>query len=171
VDAVLAASQPHHFLAVSKEGRAAIAATTGNTDAHVVLRGGRQPNYDAASIAEAGAALAKAGLPQRLMVDASHANSGKDHRKQPAVTADLARQVADGEGRIMGVMVESHLIEGRQDLVAGRPLAFGQSITDACLGWDESVAVLETLARAVRARRLSPGSSRDSARRSDPAPA
>jgi 3-deoxy-7-phosphoheptulonate synthase len=153
VDAVLAAGQPHHFLAVTKEGRAAIAATAGNTDAHIVLRGGRAPNFDAASIDEAAARLAKAGLPQRIMVDASHANSGKNPLAQPVVTADLAARIAAGERRILGVMVESHLVGGRQDLVPGRDLVYGQSITDGCLGWDASVDLLETLAGAVRARR------------------
>lgn len=153
VDAVLAASQPHHFLAVTKEGRAAIAATRGNDDAHIVLRGGKAPNYDAASIAAAAAALAKAGLPQRLVVDASHANSGKDHENQPKVVADLCAQLAGGETRIMGVMVESHLVAGRQALLQGQPLTYGQSITDACIGWEASVKVLDDLARAVRVRR------------------
>jgi 3-deoxy-7-phosphoheptulonate synthase len=153
VDAVLAASQPHHFLAVNKDGRAAIAATTGNSDAHIVLRGGRTPNYDAASIAAAAAELSKAGLPERLMVDASHANSGKRHENQPVVIADLCRQLAAGEARIMGVMIESHLVAGRQDLVAGRPLTYGQSITDACVDWDTSVRMLDDLAGAVKARR------------------
>jgi 3-deoxy-7-phosphoheptulonate synthase len=153
VDAVLAASQPHHFLAVNKDGRAAIAATTGNPDAHIVLRGGKTPNHDAASVAAACGELAKAGLPQRLMIDASHANSGKKHENQPVVIADLCRQMACGEQRIMGVMIESHLVAGRQDLVAGRPLTYGQSITDACVDWETSVAVLEELAGAVRARR------------------
>jgi len=153
VDAVLATSQPHHFLAVTREGRAAIAATTGNGDAHVVLRGGAAPNYDAASIAAAAAQLARAGLPERIMVDASHANSAKDHNNQPKVVADLCGQLAAGEGRIMGVMVESHLVAGRQDLVAGRPLTYGQSITDACIDWDTSVQVLDALASGVRARR------------------
>jgi len=153
VDAVLAASQPHHFLAVTQDGRAAIAATAGNEDAHVVLRGGKAPNYDAASIAAASAELARAGLPERLMIDASHANSAKNHENQPKVVADLAGQMAAGERRIVGVMVESHLVAGRQDLVAGRPLTYGQSITDACIDWASSVEVLETLAAAVRARR------------------
>jgi 3-deoxy-7-phosphoheptulonate synthase len=153
VDAVLAASQPHHFLAVTKEGRAAIAATTGNDDAHIVLRGGKAPNYDAASIAAATAELAKAGLPQRLVVDVSHANSGKDPRNQPKVAADIGAQIAGGEQRIMGVMIESHLVAGRQDLVAGRPLIYGQSITDGCVDWDTSVAMLDALAEAVRERR------------------
>jgi 3-deoxy-7-phosphoheptulonate synthase len=153
VDAVLAAAQPHHFLAVTKDGRAAIAATTGNPDAHIVLRGGRAPNYDAASIAAAAGQLAKAGLPERVMVDASHANSGKDPRNQPAVVADLCGQLAAGEDRIMGVMIESHLAAGRQDLAPGRPLTYGQSITDACLDWTSSVTLLDELAQAVRARR------------------
>jgi 3-deoxy-7-phosphoheptulonate synthase len=153
VDAVLTALHPHHFLAVNKDGRAAIATTTGNNDAHIVLRGGKAPNYDAASIAAATADLAKAGLPQRLMVDASHANSGKHHENQPGVIADLCAQLAGGEGRIMGVMIESHLIAGRQDLIPGRELVYGQSITDACIDWETSVRVLDELATAVRARR------------------
>jgi 3-deoxy-7-phosphoheptulonate synthase len=156
VDAVLAAGHPQHFLAVTMEGRAAIAATAGNPDAHIVLRGGRQPNYDAAGVDAACAELAKAGLPQRLMVDASHANSGKDHRNQPRVVADLASRLAAGEWRIMGVMIESHLVAGRQELVPGRPLTYGQSITDACVDWETSVAMLDELAAAVRARRRVP---------------
>jgi 3-deoxy-7-phosphoheptulonate synthase len=153
VDAVLAASQPHHFLSVDKAGRAAIVATTGNEDAHVVLRGGRSPNFDAASIAAVAAELAKAGLPERVVVDASHANSGKDHASQPAVIADLCAQLSGGGRRIAGVMIESHLVEGRQDLVPGRPLVYGQSITDACVDWGTSVRMLGELALAVRARR------------------
>jgi len=155
VDAVLAASQPHHFLAVTKDGRAAIAATTGNEDAHVVLRGGKTPNYDAVSIAAAAAELAKAGLPERLMVDASHANSGKNHENQPGVIADLCGQVAGGERRIMGVMIESHLVAGRQELRSGVQPVYGQSITDACIDWGTSVRLLEQLADAVQARRAS----------------
>ncbi len=153
VDAVLAASQPHHFLAVTKEGQAAIAATTGNDDAHVVLRGGKTPNYDAASIAAAAAELRKAGLPERLMVDASHANSGKNHENQPRVVSDLCAQLSAGEERIMGVMIESHLVAGRQDLAPGREPVYGQSITDGCIDWETSVGVLDELAAAVRARR------------------
>ena len=153
VDAVLAAAQPHHFLAVTKEGRAAIATTTGNSDAHIVLRGGRTPNYDAASLAAAAEALAAAGLPPRLMVDASHANSGKNHENQPLVVADLSAQLAAGQPRLMGVMIESHLVAGRQDLVPGRVLTYGQSVTDACADWETSVAMLEALAAAVRVRR------------------
>ena len=157
VDAVLAAGNPHHFLAVTREGRAAIAATAGNGDCHVVLRGGKHPNYDGASIASAGAELARAGLRERVMVDASHANSSKNHENQPKVVGDLCAQLAAGQERIMGVMVESHLVAGRQDLVAGRPLTYGQSITDACIDWDTSVEVLDNLAAAVRARRETAG--------------
>ena len=153
VDAVTAAAQPHHFLAVTKEGRAAIATTTGNADSHVVLRGGKTPNYDAASVAAAAEALAKAGLPARLMVDASHANSGKNHENQPAVVDDIAAQVATGTSPIMGVMIESNLVAGRQDIVPGKPLTYGQSVTDACIDWDTSVRVLDALAAAVRAGR------------------
>jgi 3-deoxy-7-phosphoheptulonate synthase len=153
VDAVLAAGQPHHFLAVTKEGRAAIATTSGNPDAHIVLRGGQQPNYDAASLAAACEALGKAALPQKVMIDVSHANSGKDHRNQPAVTRAVAEQVATGETAVLGVMIESHLAAGRQDLVPGRPLAYGQSITDACIDWETSIGLLDELAAAVRARR------------------
>ena len=153
VDAVRAASQPHHFLAVTKEGRSAIASTAGNADCHVVLRGGAAPNYDAESLKAAAGLLAKAGLAERLMIDASHANSLKKPENQPAVIADLAAQMAAGERRIMGVMVESHLVAGRQDLVPGKPLTYGQSITDGCIGWEDTVGVLDTLAQAVRARR------------------
>jgi len=154
VDAVLSASHPHHFMAITKGGRSAIAATTGNPDCHIILRGGAQPNYDAASVAAACELLARAGLPERLMIDASHANSGKRHENQPLVIGDLAGRIAAGERRIMGVMVESHLVAGRQELAPGRPLVYGQSITDACIDWATSVEVLEALAAAVRARRI-----------------
>jgi len=153
VDALLAARQKHHFLSVHKSGQVAIVETRGNDDCHIILRGGKNPNYDAASVQAACAELARAKLPERLMIDCSHANAEKDYRRQAAVAADIGRQVAGGERRIVGVMVESHLVEGRQDLQPGRPLAFGQSITDACLGWDDSVKVLEGLAQAVAARR------------------
>ncbi|MDX2276472.1 MAG: 3-deoxy-7-phosphoheptulonate synthase [Hyphomonadaceae bacterium] len=152
-DAVQAAQRPHHFLAVTKDGRAAIAATTGNQDAHIVLRGGAEPNYDAASIDAACVVLKKAGLRETVMVDASHANSRKNHANQIGVIDDIAAQLAAGEARIMGVMIESHLVAGRQDLVEGKPLAYGQSITDACIDWDSSISVLERLAEGVRARR------------------
>ncbi|HKR89144.1 MAG TPA: 3-deoxy-7-phosphoheptulonate synthase [Phenylobacterium sp.] len=159
VDAVLAAAHPHHFLAVDKQGRAAIAATTGNADGHVVLRGGAKPNYDAGSIAQAAAELAKAGLPTRLVVDASHANSGKNPANQPGVIADLCAQMAlEKEGRggaphLMGVMIESHLVAGRQDLTPGRALTYGQSITDGCVDWATTETMLADLAQAVRTRR------------------
>jgi 3-deoxy-7-phosphoheptulonate synthase len=153
VDAVGAASHPHHFLAVTKDGQSAIASTTGNPDCHVILRGGKTPNFDAASVQSASEVLVKSGLEPRLMIDASHANSSKRPENQPAVIADIAAQMEAGESRIVGVMVESHLVAGRQDLVEGRPLTYGQSITDGCIGWDDSVAVLECLAAAVRARR------------------
>jgi 3-deoxy-7-phosphoheptulonate synthase len=153
VDAVGAASHPHHFLAVTKDGQATVAATAGNPDGHVILRGGKQPNYDTASVAAACQLLAQAGLPTRLMVDASHANSSKRPENQPHVAADVAAQLEGGERRIVGVMVESHLVAGRQDLVPGKPLVYGQSITDACIDWPTSVAVLERLATAVRVRR------------------
>jgi len=152
-DAVNAASHPHHFLAVTKEGRSAIAATTGNPDCHVILRGGKAPNYDADSVEAASQVLAKAGLAPRLMIDASHANSLKDPENQPRVIEDIAAQIEAGETRIIGAMIESHLVAGRQDLVPGQALAYGQSITDGCIGWDASIAVLERLAAAVRRRR------------------
>jgi 3-deoxy-7-phosphoheptulonate synthase len=154
VDAVMAASQPHHFLAVTKEGRAAIATTTGNGDCHLVLRGGKTPNYDAASVAAAAQVLVKAGLPERIMVDVSHANSGKNHENQPVVVADVCAQVASGATPIMGVMIESNLVAGRQDIVPGQPLTYGQSVTDACVDWDTSVRMLDDLAAAVKAGRV-----------------
>lgn len=153
VDAVMAAAQPHHFMAVTKSGQTAIAATRGNEDCHVILRGGKLPNYDAPHVAAACDALAKAGVAQRLMIDASHANSGKQPENQPHVVADIASQLEAGEARIQGVMVESHLVAGRQDLVPGCGLVYGQSITDGCIGWDTTVQVLDRLAKAVRVRR------------------
>src|SRR5687767_5605194 len=153
VDALLAARQKHHFLSVHKSGQVAIVETRGNDDCHIILRGGKSPNYDAASVQAACAELAKAGLPERLMIDCSHANASKDYRRQAEVAADLGRQIAGRERRIVGVMVESHLVEGRQELTPGKALLFGQSITDACLGWDDSVKLLEGLAAAVKERR------------------
>jgi 3-deoxy-7-phosphoheptulonate synthase len=155
VDAIKAAQQPHHFLSVTKGGISAIVATAGNEDCHVILRGGNAgPNHDAANVSAACAELAKAGLAQRLMIDASHANSRKDPQNQIGVAADVAAQVAAGDDRIIGMMVESHLVAGRQDLVPGKPLTYGQSITDGCIDWDASVGVLDTLAEAVRERRV-----------------
>ncbi len=157
IDAIKAASQPHHFLSVTKGGHSAIVSTNGNEDCHVILRGGRTPNYDAASVAEACAEMSRAGLAQKLMIDASHANSGKLHDNEPAVVDAIATQVAAGDSRIVGVMIESHLVAGRQELRNGARLAdltYGQSITDGCIGWDATVRALETLAQAVRERRL-----------------
>ncbi len=154
VDALRAAAAPHAFMGMTKTGQAAIFETTGNEDCHVILRGGRSPNYDAASIASAGKELAAAGLAPHLMVDFSHANSSKQYQRQMEVGADIAAQLAAGEDRIMGVMVESNLNPGRQDLVAGQPLQRGVSITDACIGWDDTVRLLDTLAEGVRKRRL-----------------
>jgi len=153
LDAVAAASQPHHFPAVTKDGRAAIASTTGNQDCHIVLRGGRAPNYDAESVEAASAESVRRGVRPRIMIDASHANSGKDPAKQPMVIASIADQVAAGDRRIMGTMIESHLVAGRQDLLPGRSLVYGQSITDGCIDFATSIGVLETLAQAVRTRR------------------
>jgi 3-deoxy-7-phosphoheptulonate synthase len=157
VDAVKSAAQPHHFMAVTKAGRSAIAATTGNEDCHVILRGGVTPNHDAASVEAASALLLRAGLAPRLMIDVSHANSSKKPENQPAVAADVAGQVAAGDGRIVGVMIESNLVAGRQDVVPGKPLVYGQSITDGCIDWATTEAVLENLADAVRQRRQAHG--------------
>jgi 3-deoxy-7-phosphoheptulonate synthase len=156
IDALLAARQKHHFLSVHKSGQVAIVETRGNDDCHIILRGGKAPNYDSESVDKACSELARAKLPERLMIDCSHANAAKDYRRQAEVAADIGRQISGGERRVVGVMVESHLQEGRQELEAGKPLAFGQSITDACLGWDDSVKLLEGLAQAVRARRKRP---------------
>ena len=152
-EAVKAASQPHHFLSVTKGGHSAIVATSGNEDCHVILRGGRRPNYDAAGIEAAAREAEAAGLPCRLMIDASHGNSEKRPENQAGVVRAIADRIAEGERRVVGVMVESHLVGGRQELVAGRPLAYGQSITDGCLAWEETVETLEALAAAVTRRR------------------
>ena len=154
VDAIRTSERPHHFLSVTKAGHTAIVSTLGNEDCHLILRGGVEPNYDKASVEAACRQLAGAGLAQRLMIDLSHSNSRKDHMRQLDVGADVAAQIGAGDGRIMGVMIESHLKGGRQDLVAGKELVYGQSITDACLGWKESVPLLDTLAGSVRERRL-----------------
>jgi 3-deoxy-7-phosphoheptulonate synthase len=154
-EAIRAAQQPHHFLSVTKGGHSAIVSTKGNEDCHIILRGGSSsPNFDAASVDAACRELARNGLAQRLMIDASHANSSKRHENQLAVAEAITAQLEAGETRIVGVMVESHLVAGRQDLVPGKPLVYGQSITDACLGWDDSVSLLERLAAGVRGRRL-----------------
>ncbi|QPF88694.1 3-deoxy-7-phosphoheptulonate synthase [Bradyrhizobium commune] len=152
-DAVKSASHPHHFMAVTKRGRSAIASTAGNDDCHIILRGGSKPNYDAASVAAACNELAKSGVAPLVMVDASHANSSKKPENQPLVTADIAGQISGGENRIMGVMIESNLVAGRQDVVPGKPLTYGQSITDGCIDWATTATVLEQLADAVEIRR------------------
>lgn len=153
IDALQSAAHPHHFLSLTKAGHSAIFSTTGNPDCHVILRGGKTPNYNAESVDEAAQLLSQAGQKPHLMVDCSHANSGKDHIQQAAVCQDLARQIAAGEQRIMGLMLESHLVAGRQNQVDGTPLTYGQSITDACMSWDNTAPLLESLAKAVRTRR------------------
>ena len=157
-DAIQAAARPHHFLSVHKNGQVAIVQTRGNEDCHVIVRGGKAPNYDAAHVEAACKDLEAAKLPPTLMVDCSHANSSKQHQKQIEVAADIAAQLKAGSRRIFGVMVESHLNAGAQKFSPGKDkvsaLAYGQSITDACIGWDDSVAVLDVLSNAVQARRL-----------------
>src|SRR5450759_254096 len=153
-DAVKAAAAQHAFMGMTKFGQAAIFSTRGNEDCHVILRGGKTPNYDKVSVDAACSELAAAGLAQRIMVDFSHANSSKQYQRQMDVGADVAVQIARGDERIVGVMIESHINPGRQDLVPGKPLAYGVSITDACIGWDNSERLLHQLAAAVRERRL-----------------
>jgi 3-deoxy-7-phosphoheptulonate synthase len=157
IDAIQAAMRPHHFMSVHKNGQVAIVETRGNKDCHIILRGGKAPNYDAASVAAACAEIEAAKLDCRLMIDASHANANKQHQRQVDVVRDIGAQLAAGNRCIFGVMVESHLHGGNQKFTPGKDdpnaLAYGQSITDACIGWDDSVAVLDTLAQAVRARR------------------
>jgi len=154
IEAVLSAAHTHTFLGHTKYGQSAIFATNGNPDCHIILRGGRKTvNYDAASVKEAGALLEKAGLPQRIMIDCSHANSNKDHTRQSAVCRDVAAQIAAGNQSIIGVMLESNLVAGAQKLTKGKPLVYGQSITDACIDWTETRALLNDLAAAVRTRR------------------
>ena len=152
-DAIQAAQAPHAFMGMTKMGQAAIFETRGNADCHVILRGGKAPNYAKADVDAACALLKAAGLREQVMIDVSHANSSKQHRKQIEVAAEVAQQIAAGDARITGLMIESHLSEGRQDIVAGQPLQHGVSVTDACIGWDQTVPVLQGLAAAVRARR------------------
>ena len=154
VDAVRAAAVPHAFAGIDVGGAPAILYTRGNPDCHVILRGGRKaPNYDAQHIAESLAKLRDVGLPQRVVIDASHDNSGKDHERQGVVAGDIAKQIASGSDAIVGVMLESFIVAGRQDLGGEEPLAYGQSITDACMSWEATVDVLQTLASAARQRR------------------
>ncbi len=148
IDAIGAASHPHHFLSVTKTGHSAIVHTSGNPDCHVILRGGKEPNYSTEHVKDAAAQLEKAGVSPKLMVDFSHANSRKDYKRQMEVAEDVAQQIRNGENNIMGVMVESHLVEGRQD----KPETYGQSITDACIGWDKTEELLALLAEANRSR-------------------
>src|ERR1700728_343580 len=155
IEAILSAGHPHTFLGHSKYGQSAILFTSGNADCHIILRGGRQTvNYDAPSVEETWRLLEKAGQIPRVMIDCSHANSGKDHPRQPAVCRNVAGQIAGGDRRILGVMLESNLVAGAQKLVPGRELVYGQSITDACIGWDETRALLAELAQAVRTGRV-----------------
>ena len=153
IDAIKSASQPHHFLSVTKQGHSAIFQTAGNEDCHIILRGGKHPNYDMFSVDDAAAMLRKAGLPARIMVDASHANSRKIPARQVDVIRDIGAQVARGNSAIFGLMIESNLIAGRQDVVAGESLVYGQSITDPCIDWEHTETLLEELAAAVRTRR------------------
>jgi 3-deoxy-7-phosphoheptulonate synthase len=156
IDAVRSAAHPHRFLGVTEQGLCAIVATRGNGDCHVILRGGESgPNYGAPFVQKTASALRAAGATPRLMIDTSHGNSGKDYRRQPAVAHDIAAQLGEGEAAIFGVMMESFLVEGRQDLSAA--LRYGQSVTDACLGWEATVSVVAALAEAVRARRTAAG--------------
>jgi 3-deoxy-7-phosphoheptulonate synthase len=155
VEAILSAAQPHTFLGHTKDGQSAIFATTGNPDCHVILRGGRKlTNYAADSVGEVSRQLEVVGLAPRVMIDCSHANSHKDHTRQSAVCGDVARQVANGDMRIVGVMLESNLVAGAQKLIEGQPLVYGQSITDACMGWDETMDLLRELAKAAKVRAL-----------------
>ena len=154
IDAITSAAQPHTFLGHTKHGQSAIFVTTGNPDCHIILRGGRNlVNYDAESVEQVCKQLEKAGLPPRVMIDCSHANSGKDYTRQPIVCRNVASQIARGDRRIVGMMLESNLVAGAQNLEPGKPLVYGQSITDACLGWDETRSLLAEVAAAVRSGR------------------
>lgn len=155
IDAIAAAGSSHHFLSVTKFGHSAIVSTAGNQDCHIILRGGKEPNYSAGHVSVVLRELEKNGLPPKVMIDFSHANSAKQYQRQNAVAEDVGTQIAAGQQAIFGVMIESHLVEGRQELVPGQPLTFGQSITDACIGWDDTENVLRHLAASVRARRAS----------------
>ncbi|HSQ71513.1 MAG TPA: 3-deoxy-7-phosphoheptulonate synthase [Rubrivivax sp.] len=153
VDAIVAAGATHAFMGMTKMGQAAIFETRGNRDCHLILRGGSRPNYGAEAVAATCAALRTAGLREQVMIDVSHANSEKQHRRQIEIATEIAGRIAAGDRRISGVMIESHLEEGRQDLHPGQPLRHGVSITDACIGWAQTLPVLQSLAQAVRARR------------------
>ncbi|MDN3681904.1 3-deoxy-7-phosphoheptulonate synthase AroG [Vibrio tapetis subsp. quintayensis] len=152
-DAIRSAGASHHFLSVTKYGHSAIIETAGNPDCHIILRGGKEPNYSAEHVASIKDELQASGLPQKVMIDFSHANSSKQYKRQMVVAEDVSAQLAAGEQAIFGVMIESHIVEGRQDLVDGNAPTYGQSITDACIGWDDTETVLRQLAGAVEARR------------------
>ena len=152
-DAIAAANHPHHFLTLTKSGHSAIFSTSGNNDCHMILRGGVITNYDEGSVREAAGALDNAGVLPAIMIDFSHANSQKIPEKQIEVCADVCRQIASGNRQIIGVMIESHLVSGRQEFKIGQKLKYGQSITDGCIGWDDSTDLLESLARSVSNRR------------------
>jgi 3-deoxy-7-phosphoheptulonate synthase len=154
IDAMRAAHAPHHFLSVTKAGHSAIVSTGGNEDCHVILRGGQKPNFDAESVEAAAQEMGKAGMPARIMVDFSHSNSQKQHQLQMDVARNVGEQIAGGDDRIFGVMVESNLKGGRQDLMPGKELVYGMSITDACLAWEDSSELLDILAQAVEQRRV-----------------
>jgi len=153
IDAIGAASAPHCFLSVTKYGHSAIVETSGNQDCHIILRGGKEPNYSAHHVNAVKSGLEKAGLPAQIMIDFSHANSSKQFKKQLDVSGDVAQQIANGERAIVGVMIESHLVEGNQSLESGEPLVYGKSVTDGCIGWEDTETVLRQLAAAVKARR------------------
>lgn len=152
-DAIRSASASHHFLSVTKFGHSAIVETAGNPDCHIILRGGKEPNYSAEHVAIIKQELEASGLKQKVMIDFSHANSSKQYQRQMAVAEDICQQIRSGEHAIFGVMIESHLVEGRQDLVDGQAPVYGQSITDACIGWNDTETVLRELAKAVEIRR------------------
>jgi 3-deoxy-7-phosphoheptulonate synthase len=153
VDACLSASKPHHFMSLTKAGRSAIFSTTGNPDCHIILRGGREPNFDSDSINAAAEVITRSGQDVRIMIDCSHANSGKNHIQQETVCREVAAQVASGEKRVIGLMLESNLVAGRQNAETGKELVYGQSITDACMAWDNTEDLLRELAQAVQQRR------------------
>lgn len=153
IDAINAAGAPHCFLSVTKWGHSAIVNTSGNGDCHIILRGGKEPNYSAAHVKDVKAGLSKAGLPAQVMIDFSHANSSKQFKKQMDVSVDVCGQISGGEKAIIGVMIESHLVEGNQNLESGEPLVYGKSVTDGCIGWQDTETVLRDLAAAVKARR------------------
>lgn len=152
-DAIQAASRPHVFMSLTKKGHSAIFSTTGNKDCHIILRGGSKPNYDADSINQAAQQLESAQLKQNIMIDCSHANSGKDHKRQGDVCRNVANQISEGDKRIFGIMLESHLVAGRQDIEENDDMVYGQSITDACIDWNETEVLLRELALAVQVRR------------------